>query len=1768
MAISDAETAGREVLFKPATNAKATISPVSPREHIRRETLERIQHFLSKPQLRVYRDLKGMCDRVSDSYRDRVVVELLQNAHDAHPAGGPPGRIRIALDPDEGAFGTLYAANDGTGFAQPNFDALCSPTLTTKNVNEAIGNKGVGFLSVFQVSSHPEVYSRLSDASDTFDGFCFAFAADGTLRSFLETEGLGGHAGQIIASMPRLYLACPASSFPVAVRKLAAERYATVVRLPLKSEDALAAVQRQLALLSAETPPVQLFLPRIKELSVSANPADTATVLERHCELLQELDDTRLLKARCGIRSFIVAEKTVPHQTMLDIIARDIAAEALPQAWEDWTGDAIVSVAVALDGDPLEPRLYNFLPMGEGAKAPFSGYLDAPFFATLDRLRVQGGVEVNTFLLNTARQLALDAAALARSCLSRSEARQVVLDLVLWNKTDAAMRERVLSSAAPLVPSVPLSGRSGDWATFGQAKVWNGDAFLSPRFIARHAGFPIVDPELGSARFRILRSFVEGTGLLDCSPTARADIVAQVAGSLPRTPSGISKWNQFYRSLTELFRNDHNALAGRRILLTARGDLERTEAVEPVRGNRRRRLSAVFLPPRRGTAHITIALPKTVQRRLSFMHGDLELSVEGNSPARRFLLTSALVREHESREILRLLSIAISDPGETRDAEGLRWEALTAMMRIVDSEDTADGVVAEINPLVPTRDGWSRASGAYFSGRWPGTRGHDLEALFERAIGISAELDQHGSRSLRRYADWPVAPHEREKWVAFLKKTGVKDILRPVPVISGPSPREYPAHLQATLAQRSGLPERQRKVWLESMGNGWAVTNPQTPYSASNLVRLPGQLDFDVLAPVVGREYAEQVIRLIDDSPDILSFIIQRPLHQHAPNTRSWPSPVAAFLRAAEWIPLATGVVVGIRDAWLPGLDSRTPPPLLPIAALDFRQELTRHPGAADALRSAGLAEYGTRTAAWRFLAAAGELVTTTTISADAERLMAAAQDAWLLADLALDPPKGLRLLGRRGGRIASVDPQATEAGPFLVADGDDRQMVAASTRADPATIVIEPPTARGREIGAYLARHFPGAVRRASAIVAQYETNGELVVPDPADLTIEEALGDQVRQLLALTLRYRCSFYRGNTEETLARLSTIRVRKIASLSVRVGELSDPVPRFEDRAVLIGGAVQPTILYSDALAASDRLLVGFAPAIGAALNAPHVIGEPLLAFAAELGPGALDSSHEDYAAVLGAPIEDIRGFLGAARASVGNLLRTLRPLVAVFAGREAANRFAPGLGLASEDDVVAALKLAQEHLPVGHEELVRRCRESEDLAAIAVSLRLDLGKLNAELAALGPPYEPVDLTDRHVATLATFVGRNEPLIRESIRLSFRPRFDAGEDLSAYVAARGVPRVALPDDYGITETELPQARMQEWLDSWMADLGVQPCAELPGPRSQLDAVRDANLKQLRSQIPELRIAVLTRSPAEAPIRKSWASTSEAEAAVTNAALSQGWTDFDRLTETNIIAWLKRSALWPEGWPTLTDLAITEAERVAQRQLDERNRLAAATVKRQMEHSGGTFTFGVDAMGSLADQIYTLVAKNGALLNTSARTVQGQAPNVVPSGGGGGGGGNGGSAAKRMTEEERSLIGFFGESIAFTWLKRKFGGKRIVDESCWKSDYRKHICGEPGDDTLGYDFEVMNGSTRWLFEVKSTSSPGLGAVQSLELGPTEYRCAEACKADRRARYRILYITDALHPERASIYPLPNPRSRAGLTFFTDLHAGRRLYFPLKP
>lgn len=495
------------------------------REHVRSSTLAEVDNYLRTPNLSVYRDLKGMCETVSHSYRERVVLELLQNAHDAHDPAARDGRVYLLLDPHEGHHGTLYVANDGQGFTAPNFDALRRPSGTTKTVNEAIGNKGVGFLSVFQVCAHPQIYSRVSPQSGGFDGYCFEFGDDEAATRFLAQEGRAAHARDILDNLPRLYLACPAPDPDEEIARLGALGYATVVRLALKSGDAFASVARQVAKLDRGETPVQIFLPRLAELIIEDRSRSDASVpLSRDATLLASPGRDRLREVRCGARSYIVVERDIPFETVIAAIGRDVAAQKLPEAWSHWEGDATISLAVAAEGEPLAPQLYNFLPMDDDAKAPFDGYLDAPFFASINRLHLQRDVEFNTLLLAECRKLALAGALIAKTVLPTAQAKRVVADFLFWHGSGRdELRAELIAADPAIIPAIG-SGKAKAWAKLSSVIIWKEDAFATSDWVARVADVPIVDPVPGAKRLARLQSFTLGTGTLVCSDEMRADV--------------------------------------------------------------------------------------------------------------------------------------------------------------------------------------------------------------------------------------------------------------------------------------------------------------------------------------------------------------------------------------------------------------------------------------------------------------------------------------------------------------------------------------------------------------------------------------------------------------------------------------------------------------------------------------------------------------------------------------------------------------------------------------------------------------------------------------------------------------------------------------------------------------------------------------------------------------------------------------------------------------------------------------------------------------------------------------------------------------------------------------------------------------------------------------------------------------------------------------------------------------------------------------------
>ncbi|MFG2642507.1 sacsin N-terminal ATP-binding-like domain-containing protein [Streptomyces sp. NPDC048370] len=196
-------------------------------------------------------------DLALGGYRDRLVVELAQNAADAAHRAGVTGRLRLTLhDAGPDAPAVLAAANTGAPLDATGVESLSTLRASAKR-NErdtgAVGRFGVGFAAVLAVSDEPAVLGRhggvrwsLAEARE--------LAADAARHS----PGLGDELRRRDGHVPLLRLPLPAEG-------TAPDGYDTVVVLPLRDS---AAVDLAGRLLDSVDDALLLTLPGLAEIVV------------------------------------------------------------------------------------------------------------------------------------------------------------------------------------------------------------------------------------------------------------------------------------------------------------------------------------------------------------------------------------------------------------------------------------------------------------------------------------------------------------------------------------------------------------------------------------------------------------------------------------------------------------------------------------------------------------------------------------------------------------------------------------------------------------------------------------------------------------------------------------------------------------------------------------------------------------------------------------------------------------------------------------------------------------------------------------------------------------------------------------------------------------------------------------------------------------------------------------------------------------------------------------------------------------------------------------------------------------------------------------------------------------------------------------------------------------------------------------------------------------------------------------------------------------
>jgi len=221
------------------------------------ELRERVLGAWAASPARFREDANAEEDYALGGYRDRVVVELAQNAADAAARAGGGGRLRLTLRGD-----TLVAANTGAPLDAAGVAALATLRASSKRAGTAaegtVGRFGVGFAAVVAVSDAPRICSATG---------AVRWSRDATRELVRQVPSLAAELAARSGHVPVLRLPFPDDAAPP-------EGFTTAVTLPLRDSSARELAER---LLAEAGPALLLALPALERVEIEAG--GTARVL-------------------------------------------------------------------------------------------------------------------------------------------------------------------------------------------------------------------------------------------------------------------------------------------------------------------------------------------------------------------------------------------------------------------------------------------------------------------------------------------------------------------------------------------------------------------------------------------------------------------------------------------------------------------------------------------------------------------------------------------------------------------------------------------------------------------------------------------------------------------------------------------------------------------------------------------------------------------------------------------------------------------------------------------------------------------------------------------------------------------------------------------------------------------------------------------------------------------------------------------------------------------------------------------------------------------------------------------------------------------------------------------------------------------------------------------------------------------------------------------------------------------------------------------------
>ncbi len=778
-----------------------------------------------------YRTITSIGNQVAQEYRGRCVLELLQNAYDALGEGGDSDPCRIAFILTTAPTPVLLVANSGLPFRKKDFEGISQLGQSPKDPNLSVGNKGMGFRSVLEVCTSPEIWSTAS--ADQSEGFTIKFSTE--VLDWIATRTLDLHRSGTAIRSPfdderplvdwsegqlsqfrdnvksrnidldeEIHNFLSPYQFPLALADPPSEvaalfklGYVSVIRLKLDgggtgtAEEAVGSIQDQLSAIESRS---LVFLTHLKELTIEdkgevrvlkRTPSGRARVSDGVFEYEQiQISSEESSPETQVCRLFRTWTRTLGGDKNPEDSERIVAAvKHLPNQWPEMR-QVTVGVAVEDEVSPEAAVFVIFLPteVETGTRA----LLNAPFYGSLNRKHIAFEEAYNDLLISAILDLIIDVVFYLASESAEDWRGKAVVDLLasltpvnskfgsLYDRVDSRADEREMS-----LEELPFIQCESGWVKGEFArkmpKVAEEDPIPCSVWRA-YAEFETISDQFES-RSDAVEILIKSLGG-SFGPTSKEWVVTLNSLAIAIRDRTVSHtWDQFMRGVVSILPKkledkpddpETDPLGKATFIPTQDGTIWSPS------GSAR-----LFFQPRKGmddAIEMIGEVPPSLKGKVAFLHKDVKIQAEDrrmSTPVRRFLderFANTPRREDLLREVVIPAIPELPARHDTEDAKTCS-ELLSWVFRFINAEHGSTLELLSEIP-VPCHGGWYAIEDAIFGPGWTDTLGHHLEA-------VSKDLPEFADQLLSNALLSP----ENDLWPSALRNQ--KDVLVGAGVVQG-----------------------------------------------------------------------------------------------------------------------------------------------------------------------------------------------------------------------------------------------------------------------------------------------------------------------------------------------------------------------------------------------------------------------------------------------------------------------------------------------------------------------------------------------------------------------------------------------------------------------------------------------------------------------------------------------------------------------------------------------------------------------------------------------------------------------------------------------------------------------------------------------------------------------------------------------------------------------------------------------------------------------